>query len=49
MPIFKSDWSNKANLLLQGDNIQEDLLALLTQKQEEIEESTLEADLEIEQ
>ncbi len=49
IPILKPGWSNKANLLLQAENIQEDLLAPSTRKQEEIEASTLEADIEIEE
>ena len=48
-PILKSGCSYKANLLLQVDNIQEDLLAPLTYKQEEMEVSMLEIDLEIEE
>ncbi len=48
-PILKSGWSNKANLLLQADNIKEDLLAPSTREQEVMEASVLEADIEIEE
>ena len=47
-PILKSGHSNKANLLFQANNIKEDLWALLTRKQKQMEASALEADLEIE-
>ncbi len=46
-PILKSGWSNKTNLLLQAENIKKDLLAPLTRKQEKMEASALEADIEI--
>lgn len=46
-PIFKFGRGNKANLFLQADNIKEDLLAPSIRKQEEMEASALEADIEI--
>lgn len=49
VPILKSGWSNKANLLFQADNMKEDLLAPSTCKQEKIEASVLKADIEIEE
>ncbi len=48
-PILKSGRSNKANLLLQTENIKEDLLAPSTREQEEMEISALKVDIEIEE
>ncbi len=49
VPIFKFGRSNKTNRLLQAENIKKDFLAPLTRKQEEMEVSALEADIEIEE
>ncbi len=48
-PILKFGRSNKANLLIQVENIKEDLLAPSICKQEKMEANTLKADIEIEE